>query len=197
MTAHELLLLRHPQVSVRDVCYGHADVPAELVETELSALLDKLPRLDAVWTSPLSRCANLARRVADGQGVRLHHCDDLRELCFGAFEGLSWSEIEARFPTEYARWMRDWLRTPPPGGETLADFEARVERAVAAISEAHTEDARILIVTHAGVVRTLLRLTRSASWEEALAHPVPHMDPLLFRWPAPPPATAAPDRGTG
>ncbi len=183
MTApRELLLLRHPKVSVSGICYGHADVPAAFDDEAAQALLAGLPRVSGVWSSPLSRCAQVASRVARRLALPLTTDERLRELGFGAFEGLTWADIEARYPEPYARWMGDWQNTPPPGGETLSELSTRVQRALSAIALAAPPDAPPLVVTHAGVVRATLRLTENLSWDEALARPIAHLEPLRVRW---------------
>jgi alpha-ribazole phosphatase len=187
MTApREILMLRHPKVSVSGICYGHADVPAAFGDADADALFAMLPRLSGVWTSPLSRCLLVASRIAERQNLQLEADERLRELGFGAFEGLTWTDIETRYPEPYARWMGDWQNTPPPGGETLSELSARVHVALSTIALDAPPDAPPLVVTHAGVVRAALRLTENLSWDEALARPIAHLEPLRVRWPVAP-----------
>jgi alpha-ribazole phosphatase len=185
--AFEFLVVRHPPVSVSGVCYGHADVPASASDDEVSTLAARLPRVSRVWTSTSSRCAALAERLAARLGAPLSHEPRLREMCFGAFEGLTWTEIEQRYPEAYSAWMGDWRRTPPPGGETLHDFAERVRTAFQSIGENSLSseagaDAPPLVVTHAGVIRALLTLSAGLDWDEALGRAVPHLTPHTIRW---------------
>ncbi len=185
----EFLVVRHPPVSVSGVCYGHADVPASASDEEVAALALRLPRVSRIWTSTSSRCAELAARLAAPLGAPLSPDGRLREMCFGEFEGLTWTEIERRYPDAYAAWMGDWRRTPPPGGETLSAFEERAHHALSEIRETMLRDthsnaepsALPLVVTHAGVIRALFRASEGLDWDEALARAVPHLTPHTIR----------------
>ncbi len=186
----EFLLVRHPPVSVSGVCYGHADVPASASDEEVAELALRLPRVSRIWTSTSSRCAELATRLAARLGASLSPDPRLREMCFGEFEGLTWTEIERRYPDAYTAWMGDWRRTPPPGGETLSAYEERAHQALSEIRERTLREARSnaepsgppLIVTHAGVIRALFRASEGLEWDEALGRAVPHLTPHIIRW---------------
>ncbi len=188
--AFEFLVVRHPPVTVSGVCYGHADVPASASDEAVSVLASTLPRVSRIWTSTSSRCAELAERLAARVGAPLSSNQRLREMCFGAFEGLTWAEIERRYPDAYSTWMGDWRRTPPPGGETLNEFAGRIRVAFETIFAATHHDASVedgatpVVVTHAGVIRALLTLCEGLDWDEALARPVPHLSAQLIRWPS-------------
>jgi broad specificity phosphatase PhoE len=61
-------------------------------------------------------------------------CDDLREISLGEWDGLSWADIETRYPEQAVRKAADWTCVTPPGGEPWDVFSRRVLRAVAQIS---------------------------------------------------------------
>jgi broad specificity phosphatase PhoE len=194
-SAFEFFVVRHPPVSVSGVCYGHADVPAHASDDEVDALAARLPPVSRIWTSTSSRCAELAARLATRLGAPLSSDERLREMCFGSFEGLTWTEIERRYPEAYTAWMGDWRRTPPPGGEPLDAFAGRVRRALEAIGESTRREASSkaepsappLVVTHAGVIRALFRANEKLDWDEALARAVPHLTPHTIHWKRSPP----------
>ena len=84
-----IALVRHPPPHVAaGICYGSTDLgladPASVAS--LAVRLRALP--GTLWTSPLRRC----RSVADAVGPNLVEAR-LRELDFGAWEGLAWSDI--------------------------------------------------------------------------------------------------------
>jgi probable phosphoglycerate mutase len=89
---------------------------------------------------------------------------ELAEISLGNWDGLSWAEIEHRYPDQAAAKLRDWLGVTPPGGEPWSGFTARVDSALASI-RAQTEPAAI--VAH---------LTVNA-W---IAHTVAGADPTAF-----------------
>ncbi len=107
-------------------------------------------RWDRVVASDLLRARETAALAAPGAEV---HADTrLREMDFGAWDGLTWTECEARDGELIRRWSDDPAAVTPPGGESLAAFEARVAAALAALPE---EGAQ-LWVAHAGVIHAVL-----------------------------------------
>jgi len=76
----------------------------------------------------------------------------LRELGFGAWEGLTWDECARRDGDRIRRWTEDPDRTTPPEGESTADFAARI---AAALDELPGEGS-VLWVVHAGVIYAVL-----------------------------------------
>ncbi len=111
-----------------------------------------------VVTSPLGRCRAFAETLAAEAGVPCRVDPRLEELGYGAWEGLTHAEVAERFPAELAAFRRDPLRHRPPGAEPLEGFLARVRAAwETAVEEAQTA-GRVLVVTHAGVIRAVVGL---------------------------------------
>jgi probable phosphoglycerate mutase len=113
-------------------------------------------RLDAVYSSDLGRAHDTARALARHAGLPVHTDAALRERAFGVFEGMTFAEIEQRFPDGARRWRRREASFGPEGGETLVDFYARVVAGVAGIAARH-RGQHIAVVTHGGVLDALYR----------------------------------------
>ncbi len=150
------VLVRHTRLAgdVSGLCYGRAEVAlAETFAEEASALRTVLrwpPR--EVWTSPSTRCRVLADALAGGASVRAD--ERLQELNFGAWEGRRWETFRS---PESEAWALDPWTLRPPDGETGLEMWARVAAARAEI-DALSADARVVVVTHAGVIRMWRRL---------------------------------------
>jgi len=73
---------------------------------------------------------------------------------FGAWEGLTFAEVRARWPSEMARWLAD-PSVAPPGGESFAQVSERVTAALHRVlaSQAHQT---VLIVSHVTPIKTLV-----------------------------------------
>jgi probable phosphoglycerate mutase len=99
--------------------------------------------------------------VATPRGMPLHIDPGLRERCYGGFEGLLYSEIEQRFPAEFAAWQaRDVDAILPSGkncGETFRQFYPRSTDAILALAAAHP-GRTIAMVAHGGVLECAYRM---------------------------------------
>ena len=82
--------------------------------------------------------------------------EGLRERGFGDFEGLSFAQIEARWPDQALAWRRRDPDFGPRGGEVLRDFCERVVAALTRLALAHRGQG-IAVVTHGGVLDVLYR----------------------------------------
>jgi 2,3-bisphosphoglycerate-dependent phosphoglycerate mutase len=118
------------------------------------ALADE--RIDAVYSSDLGRALDTARAVAQQAGLTVQTSTALRERAFGVFEGLTFADIEQRFPDQARRWRLRDAGFGPQGGETLAEFYARAVAAVADLASRH-RGQHIAVVTHGGVLDALYR----------------------------------------
>jgi broad specificity phosphatase PhoE len=155
-------LVRHGetegQSSVR--FHGHNDVRlSEHGRAQIRALGAWLHGVEFahVVHSPLLRAAESAAILAEHCGVRerLRADERLREISFGACEGMTAAEIEAAFP-EFWRAHTAGTAIGFPGGELRAHFAARVGACVLDLArEAWTGD--LLVVAHRGSVRQALR----------------------------------------
>ena len=112
--------------------------------------------VDAIYTSDLRRTIDTAAPTArDGRIVCVADAG-LRERGFGVFEGLTFTEIEQRWPEQSARWRRRDPDFGAEGGETLIEFYARSVASVTRLAAAHP-GRTIMIVTHGGVLDCLYR----------------------------------------
>ena len=153
----EILLIRHPETDLAGTFCGHSDPPVNATGWgQIAALLVALKSeaLEAVYTSDLQRAQTLGSAIAENHQVPCITRPALREICFGDWEALRWAEIEQRSPERAAAWLAAFPHEPAPNGECFAEFEARVLAEFDGILEASR--GRIALVTHGGVIRTIL-----------------------------------------
>ncbi len=110
---------------------------------------------DAVLCSPLSRCHDFAEALCARKPTPLRIVQDLREVGFGEWEGRTRDEIRAQRSEQYRAFYTDPVANRPPGAEPLADFRRRVE-AVLDSEIRGVPSQRLLVVTHAGVIRAAI-----------------------------------------
>ncbi len=153
------LLVRHGQteMSVAGRFAGRGDIPLTSVGVQqAAAVADRLAGrgVDLVVSSPLSRAKDTAHAVADAAGAPLTVDDDLSETDFGAWEGLTFAAVMARWPAELAAWQGD-SDTAPPGGESFAAVASRVNRALDRLL-ADRQGQTIVVVSHVTPIKTLV-----------------------------------------
>jgi alpha-ribazole phosphatase len=151
-------LIRHPKPSITGICYGSIDLPLSEEGLERArAIAEELAAepFAAIYTSPLQRCAVAARMLAEGRDCPLVTFDALREIDFGRFEGHTFDDLAREYPDIYRRWMEDPTEVEFPGGESYAALRRRVLGAVGGLRARHPGQS-IAVVTHGGVIRTLV-----------------------------------------
>lgn len=120
-----------------------------------AALASSLTHFGHVVSSPLTRCVETAREL--GASADAMRCDDrLVEIDVGQWEGLSHEEVASRDQDGYRAWRNHPERTPPGGGETLAEMQHRVLPAIEELQD-EFRGRSALVVTHGGPIR-LVRL---------------------------------------
>lgn len=126
--------------------------------------------LAAIYSSDLQRAVSTAQALAARTGVPVSQHRALRERAFGCFEGLTYAEIESRWPLDSARWRRREPGFGPAGGESLQLFFERCMSAALELASAHAGQS-IAIVAHGGVLDCLYRaaqgvaLDTTRSWQ--------------------------------
>jgi len=160
MPSTTLYLIRHGQVEkARPRSYhGQSDVPlSSLGRRQMDRLVEwaKSMELSAVYCSDLQRAQQGAEAVARECAIPLSVTPVLREKHFGRWEGLTYEEAEAQFPSEWREWLADPSEARPPAGETYREVESRVWPFVRRLVRDHA-GRRILILAHGGVNRVIL-----------------------------------------
>lgn len=183
----EITLVRHTRPDVAPgTCYGRTDLlPDAGFEADAAQTLRELQQLDrvydAVFTSPLRRCAMLA--AACGY-VDARPDSRLMEMNFGQWEMQPFDSIRDERLRE---WYDDWMHVAPTGGESCEEMQVRVAdflrelqaEAVEKISDSEPRDAsdarpfRVLIFAHAGIAAQLRMLINGASPADAFASLLP------------------------
>lgn len=113
-------------------------------------------QLTHIYVSPLSRARATAAAAERTTGLAATVEPRIREVNFGAAEGLTSAEQRERFPQEHAAFLSDPAGSPFPGGEQGSDAVERAREALQEIAEQHGAAARILIVAHNTLFRLLL-----------------------------------------
>ncbi len=108
---------------------------------------------DRVYSSDRKRAVHTARIIFNG--AKLTKLKDLREMNFGALEGLSHEEIIKIYPQVYEKWLADPFKNSIPKAEHLNSFKRRVNNAIKKIINLNPSKT-IPIVSHGGAISIFL-----------------------------------------
>jgi broad specificity phosphatase PhoE len=166
----EILFIRHAETDMAKTFCGHSDPPVNQVGyTQIERLVMSMQGMpiSAIFTSDLQRASRTAATLARSLSVRLTTRTALREINFGVWEGLTWKQVETLNPALAARWLDAFPHCTPPLGESFESFEARIMGEVSYLLK-QPDDRLTAVVTHAGVMRVVLRnlcgIDEKATW---------------------------------
>ncbi|MYN15250.1 histidine phosphatase family protein [Rugamonas sp. FT107W] len=186
-----ILLIRHGETAWNAVrrLQGHTDIPLNDEGTRQAAALAQAlaaERVDVLVSSDLQRAMQTAQAVADQyDGLRVQTDEQLRERCYGVFEGMLYAEIERQYPAEYALWQARDIDAVMPSGEREAEsFRQFYRRATGGIADwARRHPGRtIAIVAHGGVLECAYREAVGMSLDSPRVFQVKNASINRFTW---------------
>lgn len=143
-------LIRHttPDIAA-GICYGQTDLDVtETFEQEVAVIHSKTnTHYDAVYTSPLQRCAKLADTL---QAQQRFTDKRLMEYNFGDWEMRPWSEFKS---SQTKNWMNNFVDQPAPNGDSIKIMHQRVHDFFTELLKQPYN--KVALVTHSGVQRLL------------------------------------------
>lgn len=177
MSETTLIVVRHGETAWNRErrMQGHTDTPLSAIgRAQAAALARRLSEaaMAAIYSSDLQRARDTATAIAECTGHEVIADPRLQERRFGIFEGLTYEEMSARYPEEFARFQSRDPDYVIPGGESACEFRERCLACLAEIAEKHA-GAEIVVVTHGLVLDLLYRAAHG------MAHDTPRPVPLL------------------
>ncbi|MBP8006135.1 MAG: histidine phosphatase family protein [Acinetobacter sp.] len=171
-------LLRHGETTLGHTLRGHLD--DELTEqgwlqmhATVQGHLDAQQHWDVIISSPLKRCRLFAERLAKQIQRPLLMNENIKEMYFGDWEGISTQTIYENTPELLANFWQFPTQYQAPNGESLARFQQRILVGFKQIRQQMQENRweTALIVTHGGVIKLLTCLARQHDLNELLKMP--------------------------
>lgn len=165
-----IILVRHAESIMADRYCGQSD--PELSAAGIAQLPEIVQQIEPsqvnrILSSDMLRARQTAEAIAQAAQIPVELRPALREIHFGLWEGLHWSEIEAQFPCEAKAWLQEFPGPAAPEGEPFADFLKRLDDEFLSIF-ARDEDEKVVVVTHNGVIRFALTRYFGYSWDTAV-----------------------------
>ena len=156
----EIIIIRHGETEWNQTgrFQGHSDVPlSETGRAQAEALGRNLAldHVDAIYASDLIRAMETAAPLAARFSLTVTPDPLLRELNFGAWEGRSFSDVNAENPNAMKQFYNDPEYADIPNSEPFPDFQKRVAGRVREIA-AEQRGKRVVIVSHGASIRILL-----------------------------------------
>ena len=174
-----LYFVRHGETdsNVRGLLHGVTDVPLNPVGLRQAELIGKrlaeLQHLNHIVSSPLTRAFTTAQAIRRHSGLPLRVYEGLKEMNFGAAEGIPFSDVGARYPHQSERFLDPSVHHARyPGGESRGEFFARVNTTVDDIANQHIGQ-HVVVVAHGGFISatlTVLMSEHSNNWQDRPIH---------------------------
>ncbi len=166
-----LLLVRHglTQWNEEKRYLGNTDIPLNKIGKQQAIALANALReenFNQIYSGNLQRAFETAEVIKANREISLILDPRLRELNFGVFEGLTFSEAKTQYPDMLSAWLDNYDQ-PPDEGEPLSSLTERVDYFLDDLKMI-TALQTILIVSHGGclreIIRLLLELPRERHW---------------------------------
>ena len=155
-----LILVRHGESAANGKgCFaGQLDIPLSERGREQAVrtaeYIAKTYSVDKIYSSDLSRAYDTAKPIAKAFGLEIIKDKNLREICSGDWQGLSFDELQEKYADSYGVWLKDIGNAVCPNGETVKILSERVFQAIERIAN-ENEGKTIVITTHATPIRTI------------------------------------------
>lgn len=173
-----IYIVRHGETdwNREGIYQGQTDTPlnenGRQTARELGCILSRI-KFTTIYSSDLLRARETAEIINSFLNVPIYYTQDLRELNFGDWTGISIWEMEEKDPELFKKWQEDPWNISPPGGETFRELTERVIRVLEEITKRHKGE-NILVVSHAGPIKAiifgLLSATGKAYWNIKISH---------------------------
>ncbi len=159
----EIILIRHGLTLWNRAAriQGISDVELSeegLRQAELLAKNFPFDKVDAVYSSDLSRAKTTAKFVADKFNLPVQTTAELREVDFGIWEGKYFSELEKFDADNLKTFYKNPDELKLDRAETFQQAQSRAMNAIKKIIANHESDgdSRIVAVAHGSINRTIL-----------------------------------------
>lgn len=165
----KLILVRHALTvdNQKSRLSGHID---SSISEEGREQIDKITNylkdfdIDKIYTTTSSRTKDTVKKLSELKSIEIIEKESLKEISFGDFEGLTFKEIENRYPEEFQDMIKKGYEYKYPNGESLIDSYNRVCIELDNIIS-NNDDRTILICSHGGTIRNIITYLISNSYK--------------------------------
>ena len=164
-----ITLIRHGQTdwNIEKRMQGQLDINLNVegvqqIHTLANQLKADQP-LTRIFTSPLCRAKYSAQILGEILNVQVEVVDELKELNFGVWQGMTYEEIQRKHPEEWTTWHQRGGLTLIPMAEQISSGIERVTASIDSLAEKYKDP--IGIVTHGTIIEIYLNYLQGISPE--------------------------------
>jgi len=156
-----LYLLRHGQTPLSredSFCGSGLDpelTPEGLKMAEAFTAAYRSKSWSAIYSSPLRRTIATAQILCDALAIEMQVRDELKEIAYGKWEGLTKERVEREYHDDYVSWLADPAWYAPTGGELAVVIAQRGLQVIEEIKQGFS-DGNVLVVSHKATIRIIL-----------------------------------------
>ncbi|MDD3419287.1 MAG: histidine phosphatase family protein [Candidatus Gastranaerophilales bacterium] len=159
----KIIFIRHGATSFSEEnrLYDSDDYPPlnELGKEETEKITKWLkqtcPNVDKIYTSSALRSIQSARMIAKNYKQEFEVIEQLQERKSGIWGGLTYGQIQQKYPDLFAQYKKDPTSFVLEGAESRADINKRVGKIIGEIIKDNPYKT-IFVITHAGVVQSAI-----------------------------------------
>ncbi len=155
----KIFLLRHGETdwNIEKRWQGSKDIELNqngiLQAENASKRLEKY-KIDAIYTSPLLRAKKTAEVINENRNVPIYVKEDIKEISFGEWEGLTYHEVLSGYKKAFDTWDKDASCDVGYGVENYLSLQNRAFKVFQEICE--ESNGNILIVSHGAWIMALV-----------------------------------------
>jgi len=155
----KIFLIRHPHIKNEGAIPFNNTPISKKGEQQVKIWQDAFSGIDidVIYSSDLIRCLYFAEALSQVTGGKLLIKKDLREVDQGIFCGLSFKEIQQRWPEKLEQRLKNFVEFCPPKGESILKASSRITNFLEEIKKLSI-GSKIIIVTHGAIIRIILSL---------------------------------------
>lgn len=147
----QLYVVRHGETAwnKEEVFRGRKDVPLNKTGQKQAQLTGQYflnKGIARIFSSPLGRAIQTAEGISKATKMPIEVIDELTDMNFGAWEGLTLREVEKLYPEELKVWQQSPHKFHARDGESLGDVRRRVTKGIQKVVT--DEKAPIVLVSH-------------------------------------------------
>lgn len=152
----EIIIIRHGKTYGNSIGRYNGTIDDPLCEEGINEAMraGRMENVEEVYVTPLTRTHQTAAIIFKNAKQKI--VENLREMCFGDFEGRTVKEMEN--DEAYAKWLESNCTLPCPNGESIDGFSKRVSEAFAQLVDEGLKEGkkRIVIVAHGGTIMGIM-----------------------------------------